>query len=79
MSTPWNWLSPRHLPQKIFSIKENGKRYLNLGLQGRQVLKNLMNDREMVIKLTHKWNAVVIWEKNDCILQAWKQLSDNNI
>ena len=39
----------------------------------------LANDRSIVIKKADKGSCVVVWDRNDYIGEAEKQLSDENI
>ena len=42
-------------------------------------MRALANDRSIVIKKADKGSCVVIWDRNDYILEAEKQLSDESI
>ena len=39
----------------------------------------LVNDRSIVINKDDKGSTGVVWDNNDCILEAEKQLSDVNV
>ena len=42
-------------------------------------MRNLQGDRNVIIKLADKGYAVVIWDRNDYLKEAEKQLSDRSI
>ena len=42
-------------------------------------MRALANDRSIVIKKADKGSCVVVWNRNDYIAEAEKQLSDVNI
>ena len=44
-----------------------------------QAMWALVNDRSIVINKDDKGSAGVVWDNNDCILEAEKQLSDVNV
>ena len=39
-------------------------------------MRSLQNGRSVVIKLADKGSAVVVWDRNDCLKEAKRQLSD---
>ena len=41
-------------------------------------MRDLQNDRNVIIKPADKGSAVVIWEQNDYLKEAGKQLSDKS-
>ena len=45
----------------------------------RRAMRALTNDRNIVIKKADKGSCVVVWDRNDYIAEAEKQLSDENI
>ena len=42
-------------------------------------MRALANDRSIVMKKADKGSCVVVWDQNDCITEAEKQFSDENI
>ena len=42
------------------------------------LLKRLANDYSMIIKKADKGSCVVVWDRNDYIVEAEKQLRDKN-
>ena len=53
--------------------------YSNFSKEEWQAMRALANDRSIVIKKADKGLCVVIWDRNDYIAEAEKQLSDENI
>ena len=41
-------------------------------------MRDLQNDRNVIIKPADKGSAVVIWDRNDYLKEAEKQLSDRS-
>ena len=42
-------------------------------------MRSLQNDRSVIIKLADKGSIVVIWDRQDCLKEAERQLSDSSI
>ena len=42
-------------------------------------MRSLADDRSIVIKKADKGSSVVVWDRNDYVMEAEKQLSDANI
>ena len=53
--------------------------YYNFFKEEWQAMRALANDRSIVIKKADKGSCVVVWDRNDCIAEAEKRLSDENI
>ena len=64
------------LKEKLMSIKIPINKYNNIKQEEREALFNLKNNKTLVIKGADKWLAVVVWERNDYIQEAEKQLGD---
>ena len=54
-------------------------KYNNLTRDERGTLPNLKNDKTIVIKGADKGSAVVVWDRDDYIQEAEKQLGDKEI
>ena len=54
-------------------------KYNNLTSKERQALYDLKNDKNIVIKGADKGSAVVVWDREDYIKEAEKQLGDNDV
>ena len=88
--SPKSKFNPRHkdeaievflsrLEGEIMKISANGCNFSNLGTDERAALKNLKADRSIVIKEADKGSGVVVWDKEDYILEAINQLGDSNV
>ena len=42
-------------------------------------MRSLADDRNLVIKKAHKGSCVVVWDRNDFLMEAEKQLNDRNV
>ena len=67
------------LEGEIMEISANDCNFSNLGTDERAALKNLKADRSIVIEEADKGSGVVVWEKEDYILEAINQLGDSNV
>ena len=63
----------------ISKIEAQGSNYPNLTKSERAALKTLSEDKSIVIKPADKGSAVVVWDREDYIKEAQKQLSDQKI
>ena len=54
-------------------------KYNNLTSKERQALYDLKNDKNIVIKGADKGSAVVVWDREDYIKEAEKQLGDSDV
>ena len=64
------------LKEKLMSIKIPINKYNNITQEEWEGLFNLKNKKTLVIKGADKLLAVVVWERNDYIQEAEKQLDD---
>ena len=67
----------RMLRFKWFS--RNYEKEFNLTREERRALFDLKNEKTMVIKGADKGSAVVVWDRDDYIQEAEKQLGDKEI
>ena len=58
-------------------IPQNKYNYLTM--EERRALYNLKNDKNIAIKSADKRSAVVVWDRDDYIKEAEKQLGDKEI
>ena len=66
------------IEQQIMDIKEEGQNFSNLSIDEQRALKNLQNDKSIIIKSADKGSGVVVWDKDDYLKEAEQQLSDSN-
>ena len=67
------------LEEKLMNIEISQNKYNNLTREERSALYNLKNDKKIVIKSADKGSTVVVWDKDDYIKEAEKQLGDKEI
>ena len=64
---------------ELFEIAKKNLRYSILSKEEWRAIRSLADDRSIVIKKADKGSCVVVWDRNDYVLEAEKQLSDFNI
>ena len=64
--------------QNLFSVLLGKAEQFNLTREEYLTMRNLQSDRNVIIKPADKGSAVVIWDRNDCLKEAEKQLSDKS-
>ena len=62
--------------EELFAVIERPARHSNLSQEEWKAIRYLADDRNIVIKKADKGSCVVIWDRNDYITEAEKQLSD---
>ena len=63
----------------LLNINASSKSYQNLTKDEREGLHSLMYDDQIIIKPADKGSAVVVWSKDDYLLEASNQLSDTSV
>ena len=64
------------LEAKLTKIEIPKDKYNNLTSKERQALYDLKNDKSIVIKSADKGSAVVVWDRENYIKEAEKQLGE---
>ena len=64
---------------ELFQITKQDLRYSNLSKEEWRAIRSLADDRSIVIKKADKGSCVVVWDRNDYVLEAEKQLSDPSV
>ena len=64
------------LEVELFTVIERPVSHSNLSPGEWKVIRSLADDRNIVIKKADKDSSVVIWDRNDYITEAEKQLAD---
>jgi len=82
-----NWNPPKgsaalelflgRLEQKLFELLPGKSYNLNLDKEEWFAMKNLAADRSIVIKPADKGSCVVVWDRQDYLAEAHRQLDDN--
>ena len=62
----------------ISKLEAKGSNYPNLSRDERDALKSLASDKDIVIKSADKGSAVVVWDREDYLAEAKRQLEDIN-
>ena len=64
--------------KELFEDIGTSLRYSNLSTEECEAIRSLADDRSIVIKKADKGCAVIVWERNDYIKEAGKQLGDKS-
>ena len=67
------------LEEKLMKVEVPKDKFNNLTNSERKALYDLKNDKSIVIKSAGKGSAVVVWDKEDYIKEAEKQLGDQKV
>ena len=65
--------------KQIFSDEMNDSTQSNLSGEEWKALRNLADDRSILIKGAGKGSSVVVWDRDDYLQEASRQLRDTNI
>ena len=64
--------------QNLFSVLPGKAEQFNLTREEYLTMRDLQSDRNVIIKPADKGSAVVIWDRNDYLKEAEKQLTDRS-
>ena len=67
------------LGEKLMKVEVPKDKFNNLTNSERKALYDLKNDKSIVIKSADKGSAVVVWDREDYIKEAEKQLGDQEV
>ena len=67
------------LEEKLMKIEIPKDKFNNLTIKERKALYDLKNDRNIIIKGADKGSAVVVWDREDYIKEAEKQLGVSDV
>ena len=67
------------LEEKLMKIEIPKDKFNNLTTKERKALYDLKNDKNIIIKGADKGSAVVVWDREDCIKEAEKQLEASDV
>ena len=65
--------------EDIFSVLPGRPKKFNLNREEYLTMRSLQNDRSVIIKPANKGSAVVVWDRQDYLKEAERQLSDRRI
>ena len=68
-----------HVENQLFSIVDEPIGYSNLSKEEWVAMTSLADDRSIVIKKADKGSCIVVWDRNDYLREAEKQLKDQNV
>ena len=64
---------------ELFRIVDEPIRYSNLSKEEWVAMRSFADDRSIVIKKADKGSCIVVWDRNDYLREAEKQLKDQNV
>ena len=64
---------------ELFSIADEPIRYSNLSKEEWIAIRSFVDDRSIVIKKPDKVSCIFVWDRNDYLGEAEKQLKDQNV
>ena len=64
---------------ELLSIADEPRKYSNLSKEEWIAMRSLADDRSIVIKKADKCLSIVVWDRNDYLREADKQLEDLNV
>ena len=67
------------MEHELFSFLPGKPQSYNLTKEEWQALKNLKEDRSIIIKPADKGSSVVVWDREDYLAEGYKQLNDESI
>ena len=63
----------------MLDIEISSKRFNNLTKQEREALYSLKDDPSIIIKGADKGSVVVVWDREDYLKEAYRQLDDKEV
>ena len=67
------------LEEELMSVQAAGSNFSNLSVAEQEALRNIKSDNYIVINGADKGSGVVVWDKEDYLLEAESQLSDTEV
>ena len=67
------------IERELFDIPEKCLDYSNFSKEEWECMRSLANNRSIVMKKADKGSCVVVWDREDYIAEARKQLSDKSV
>ena len=67
------------LEKSLLDIDISSKRFNNLTKEERNALHNLRDDTTIIIKGADKGSAVVVWDREDYLKEAYKQIENKDV
>ena len=63
---------------ELFSFLAGKPQSYNMSKEEWQAMRNLAEDRSIIIKLADKGSCVAVWDREDYLAEGYKQLSDSS-
>ena len=63
----------------MFELPKADIKYSNLSQEGWNAIRSLADDKNIIIKKADKGSCIVIWGRDDYLMEAEKQLSDKKV
>ena len=67
------------LEERLLDNKIPSKRFNNITKEEREALYNLQDDRSIIIKGADKGSVIVVWDREDYLKEAYRQLDDKEV
>ena len=67
------------LEERLLDIEIPSKRFNNLTKEEQEALYSLKGDRSIIIKGADKGSVIVVWNREDYLKEAYRQLDDNEV
>ena len=64
------------IEKKLFELADSPLNYSNFSKEEWQAMRSLVYDRSVVIQKARKGSCVVVWDREDYIAEAERQLGD---
>ena len=68
-----------YLEERFLDIETPSKRFNNLTNEEREALYSLKDDTSIIIKGADKGSVVVVWDREDYLKEAYRQLDDKEV
>ena len=67
------------LEERLLAVEIPSKRFNNLTKEEREALYSLKDDPSIIIKGADKGSVVVVWDREDYLKEAYRQLDDKEV
>ena len=67
------------MEERLLDIEIPSKRFNNLTKEEREALYSLKDDPSIIIKGADKGSVVVVWDREDYLKEAYRQLDDKEV
>ena len=67
------------IENELFELPKTNIKYSNLSREECNAKRSLVDDRNIIIKKAEKRSCIVMWGRNDYLMEAEKQLRDKKV